>query len=318
MPRFNLTKTDGFNSLIESWSQAGIVIQDSQRRSILFLLNAIAIAMRGRIASTNPARLAKNASLIDISNAWAERRLIEGLNAYARQIDKDDFSTLLVSEVSRGVGIKSHLENALRFIRDRASTYNFVRRDSLLSEILLHNSAEMALDFAMENATPSDNETVLWGQSYLAYLLEHIRNAKKRVFIAVAGLSFSREKKSPVGELLGALRNAHDRGIAIFVLLTIDNDFTDGSGSKNKDMLFRWFGENGIANVAFIHQFIKYHSKICIIDDNVIVGSHNWSRNSLLSDNELSMAVESEAFAEEAVNLMNRIFLKSAGPSFRR
>lgn len=121
---------------------------------------------------------------------------------------------------------------------------------------------------------------------YHEVCLRQFAAAQTRIWIMLYVIHDPLNAESPVHGLLQSLRSAHQRGVDVRLFLQAtdpDNDF-----DPRHDTLIAWCAEHGIP-VQLDASGRRNHSKMLLIDDRAIVGSHNWSRSALTRNYEYSL-----------------------------
>jgi phosphatidylserine/phosphatidylglycerophosphate/cardiolipin synthase-like enzyme len=138
------------------------------------------------------------------------------------------------------------------------------------------------------------------GRDYLPYLLALINGARERVLATIFIIDPRPETDlgANVNLLLETLARARWRGVDVRVITgssrqTPAIELADRVGRRRLEDLgvpcrpFATVGSSG-----------SLHSKCLVVDDTVVVGSHNWSHQALQIDDELSLAVHSRDLSQ--------------------
>ncbi|HNE27214.1 MAG TPA: phospholipase D-like domain-containing protein, partial [Pseudomonadales bacterium] len=134
----------------------------------------------------------------------------------------------------------------------------------------------------------------------LRVMLQSLYTAKKRVWIVSAYFS-------PVPSLVRALKKVSRRGVDVRVLVPAYSDvkfFPALSSTYYADLL-----RAGIK--IYEYEAGILHTKLMVVDDDVLIGSSNMNHRSMLHDVELDVQVFSEAVKKHIVD----DFLASLGDS---
>ncbi|MGR3221125.1 MAG: phospholipase D-like domain-containing protein, partial [Candidatus Anammoxibacter sp.] len=122
-----------------------------------------------------------------------------------------------------------------------------------------------------------------------------------------------RNPKSRVYQLSQSLIDAHERGVAVTIILDQSVDYSRTKRGElwqtegKNDNAFRLFKEHGL-DVSYDKTSILTHSKILIIDKEiVIVGSTNWSEYALERNNESSVLIRSSELADQYIEQLSQI-----------
>lgn len=117
-------------------------------------------------------------------------------------------------------------------------------------------------------------------------ILESINSAEKSIDVEMYLITSQ--------EMVSALKQAHDRGVSIRVILEKRVIANDNSDIYNDLLLY------GIPIKWASGDFQLTHSKFTIIDGKkVIVGSHNWSNAAMKKNREASVIIEDAATVKE-------------------
>lgn len=133
--------------------------------------------------------------------------------------------------------------------------------------------------------------------SYYFRVKELIDSSVQRVDVAMFHIAFTTESH-PSRDLLDGLIEAKNRGVAVRVLVDRDREqdpyLSTVINQAAKDFLIqagvecRWDTEDKLL-----------HSKFLIIDDLVVIGSHNWSAGSYFRFDDWSVAINSPGLTQE-------------------
>ncbi|ABR54335.1 phospholipase D/Transphosphatidylase [Methanococcus vannielii SB] len=146
---------------------------------------------------------------------------------------------------------------------------------------LLRNSFK----YSYSKVCPDDRIEVLNDEKYYYYILNKIKSAKREINI----IMFSIYKSEKTAELINELIEARNRGVMVRVILEEDvgSNILAQSRLSSKKVLVKF------------HDSKKTHNKFIIIDDTVIVGSHNWTDKALFQNKESSIALINKVVLEE-------------------
>ncbi len=152
---------------------------------------------------------------------------------------------------------------------------------------------------APQRASPGGRVVPLAGGDLLPYLVSSVGGAHRRVLAAVFIID-PRPEEDPDGTvtlLLNALARAAWRGLDTRVLVggSARTPAIELAGRVTR----RYLESAGVPCRQFVGRRgeTSLHAKYLIADDTAVVGSHNWTRRALITDNELSLAVTSPALA---------------------
>jgi phosphatidylserine/phosphatidylglycerophosphate/cardiolipin synthase-like enzyme len=139
--------------------------------------------------------------------------------------------------------------------------------------------------------------------SYKAAVYRAVSNAKKNIFISAFVLS------DPY--LIKLLLDAKNRGVNIKVILdpnksdTYDNpNYQTAKILKDNKISYRWFKPNEYSDV----EFNMLHTKLMIVDDEVIVGSGNFSHKGLDINHEVGLITNDQNILKQATSFFNNIW----------
>lgn len=152
---------------------------------------------------------------------------------------------------------------------------------------------------------PADIEK-LSGPDYFPAVDKTINEAKKSIFVVMYYIEYKKdEPDSKVTILLNDLIKAKERGVSVSVILDRTAVFTKDvvKGKRmsidGKNMPAIYFLKRYGIDVKFDSVDIYTHGKCVVIDgETVILGSHNWTKNSLTRSNEYSVLIKSKELAE--------------------
>ncbi|MBI4178490.1 hypothetical protein HY522_03580 [bacterium] len=137
-------------------------------------------------------------------------------------------------------------------------------------------------------------------EEYLSVLRESIRAARQTIRIEMYLIRPGPSEGHPVRTIVEELGAARKRGVQVSVLL--DRHFKSDN-QKAAAALKR----AGIWDVRFDEEGVTNHSKLVVIDDEVlIVGSQNWTLSALVASNETAVYVKDRGVAEELRKKMER------------
>jgi len=123
------------------------------------------------------------------------------------------------------------------------------------------------------------------------------------MFHAVAG-----GPQHPTRKILEALIAAHQRGVAVRVLLDRDNPNDPYRSTLINASARHLLTESGVPVRQDVSNRLL-HSKFIILDGHVVViGSHNWSAGSYFNYDDLSLVIESKACAIELGSRFDRLW----------
>ncbi|MBA2846997.1 phosphatidylserine/phosphatidylglycerophosphate/cardiolipin synthase-like enzyme [Methanococcus maripaludis] len=135
-------------------------------------------------------------------------------------------------------------------------------------------------EYSRSLTCPEDRIEVLNDEKYYYYVLNKIKYAKKEINI----IMFSIYLNPKISELIDELTNARKRGVMVRVILEeeVGSNILAQSKLSSQHILVKF------------HDSKKTHNKLIIVDDTVIVGSHNWTDKALFENKESAIAVSNE------------------------
>jgi phosphatidylserine/phosphatidylglycerophosphate/cardiolipin synthase-like enzyme len=166
-------------------------------------------------------------------------------------------------------------------------------------------------------ASPGGQVVPLPSQDLLPYLIGLCGSAHRRLLVAVFIIDPRPEEDASgtVRLVLDALVRARWRGVDVRVLV--------GGSSRTPAIELAGRVARGYLQSRGVpcRQFVgrrgetSLHSKYVVADDAVVVGSHNWTRRALVSDDELSLAVTSPPLAAALRVVFERDWGRAGGAS---
>lgn len=141
--------------------------------------------------------------------------------------------------------------------------------------------------------------SLLPGKHYYYHVRDAIRGAEARVDVAMFHIALP-TSDHPTKRLLDALAEAHERGVRVRVLVDRDRPTDPYNSAVINAAAVNFLLDAGVS-VRVDAPGNLLHSKFLVIDaDRTIIGSHNWSAGSYFGFDDLSVDVESSAFARSA------------------
>lgn len=151
------------------------------------------------------------------------------------------------------------------------------------------------------NLDPVDAAEILFdGETYVSALLERVSSAKASIRVMMFRFSARTGRRDITDTILHALVDAKSRGVAVQVLLDHDRP-GDAliSGEVNEKAALSLARSGVEVRKDSIKKLL--HSKVVLIDSRaLLVGSHNWTRQSLLALGEVAVMIEGRAVADSA------------------
>ncbi|EHP85760.1 phospholipase D-like domain-containing protein [Methanotorris formicicus] len=159
----------------------------------------------------------------------------------------------------------------------------------LMLMISIINKKIKILIQALEDTTEEiiDEErdiVVLNDEKYFYYVLNIIKSAEREIDI----IMFSMFRCKQTEELLNALIEARKRGVMVRIIL-------------NKEVESNKEAKNYLASerISVKYSKTRVHNKLVIVDDIVVVGSHNWTDSGLFENKESSIAIRDKKVLKE-------------------
>lgn len=149
---------------------------------------------------------------------------------------------------------------------------------------------------------------VLVDKQYHAALLKALTKAEQSIDVSMFYFSHSTKKDHPNVAITQELVRAKKRGVRVRVLLDRDRPGDLYNSRRINEMARKYLTKQGIA-VAFDAPETVNHSKFVAIDgERVLLGSHNWTRNSQERLHEVSLLVESSVISKKCFELVSGHF----------
>lgn len=142
--------------------------------------------------------------------------------------------------------------------------------------------------------------------SYRAAVYRSVSNAKKNIFISAFVLS------DPY--LIKLLIDAKNRGVNIKIILdpnksdTYDNpNYQTAEILKQNKISYRWFKPNSYHDT----EFNMLHTKLMIVDNEIIIGSGNFSHKGLDVNHEVGLITNDNKIVNKAKDFFNEVWKKN-------
>lgn len=133
----------------------------------------------------------------------------------------------------------------------------------------------------------------LMDKEYYPALKRAIRRAKESIYVAMFVVSMGKKASNPVNILLNELISAKKRGVDVKVVLENPRSHLS-SLYKNNEKTVKYLIKEGV-EAAFDSPKKCLHDKFVLIDESMaFLGNHNWSKQSLTINRELSFMVKAE------------------------
>ena len=149
----------------------------------------------------------------------------------------------------------------------------------------------------------------LSNRDYADAVLDVVHKAKESIVMVMYLISYNeKDKDSDVYRLMQALKNAHDRGVKVSVILDYRSAEDKEQGAVSY-YAYRFLKEAGI-KVSFDTPRVYTHNKTIVVDNNVVIaGSANWSRAAMERSNETNLLIESPELALSVLERIRKIEL---------
>lgn len=151
---------------------------------------------------------------------------------------------------------------------------------------------------------------LVFDEQYFAVCLSMIRAAKENIFLStfVVNLQAYR-KQTKTQSLLGALKEAAQRGVEVKILL---NRYQPQRKITKLNNLAALYLKGDNIDLRFLPDNRCCHAKFIVVDKkSFILGSHNWTRKALERNFEVSFFLEDVILAGELTAWFLRLFLRS-------
>lgn len=139
---------------------------------------------------------------------------------------------------------------------------------------------------------------VILGTQYPYEVLPLIENAERRVSVVMFYISYDPQKAdSKVNALVDALIAAKRRNVEVTVVMDKDKEGDVYSSRLINAPTYHLLKENKVP-VYFDTVEAATHSKIVVADDQVVIGSHNWTLGSFYKYDDVSVKITSSDAAQ--------------------
>jgi DNA uptake protein ComE-like DNA-binding protein len=137
---------------------------------------------------------------------------------------------------------------------------------------------------------------ILQSDQFVHSVSRLIDGARSKVDVCVFHMTVPRPEDN-THKLLDALADAKARGVAVRVILDRDRASDPYRSTIINSPARTWLSSKGIP-CRFDTEERLLHSKFVVIDgDTAVIGSHNWTKTSLVRMEDLSLVIRSTAFA---------------------
>ena len=148
-------------------------------------------------------------------------------------------------------------------------------------------------------------------RAYFETAQREMARAKKSISLYMYLLSFRpNDSQSHVFQLLKTLKEAHDRGVAVEVVLDKNYNFAgeEGAAGEGKNLAAYAFLKASGISVYFDKAGTYTHAKALIIDgETVVTGSSNWTRAALELNEEANVLIRSKEVARDMLKTLESI-----------
>lgn len=246
-----------------------------------------------RVDGIGPVRAAAWAGVLTFGDAQTSAPLATDRAARLRRLMALRFTS--TAEQAFGSALDAVLSSV-------ASQPHPATREGRLRPLLAPSAASGDDDAALpaELATPHAAEWIgeLFGEDYWAALPALIAAAQTSVVVCMFHVAAS-DAKHPTHALLQALAQAHQRGVAVRVLLDRDGKADPYLSTLINSAARRFLLDAGVP-CRSDSSALLLHSKYLVIDgQQVVLGSHNWSAGSYFNFDDLTLVLPSTTLATE-------------------
>ena len=156
---------------------------------------------------------------------------------------------------------------------------------------------------------PEANITVINDRDYASVAMELVEAANKSIYLVVYILKYDPgDPVDPVNDLVWALGNACERGVAVNVILEGKSNIIEINQAA-----FDYLSSVG-ANITYDAGGITTHCKLLIVDELfVLVGSHNWTESAMSYNHEASVLIRSADIARLEIEYFNQLWAEATG-----
>ena len=151
------------------------------------------------------------------------------------------------------------------------------------------------------------SEVMLLGNSDLFdVLLDSIKKAEKSISVSMFVFKTSKYSSNRANIIMNALGRAAEKGLDVSLVMEKGRKANDSVTLENKKTA-QILIKKGV-KVRFDIPEKRTHTKTIVIDDRyVFIGSHNFTHSALKYNNELSVKIDSTAFAGAVLSYINTI-----------
>lgn len=159
---------------------------------------------------------------------------------------------------------------------------------------------------------PLEEIEVLFGTHYHTRLIQLLTAAVSRVEISMFHIALP-TANHPTSKLLSAVKAAHERGVAIRVLVDSDRREDPYLSTVINKPAVEYLRAAGVS-VREDAPDKLLHSKCLTIDDELLlIGSHNWTAGSYFQFDDLTLAIRSAPMVAQQRQRFDRLWATAAG-----
>lgn len=148
-------------------------------------------------------------------------------------------------------------------------------------------------------------------RAYLATVSDLLRQSDERIWCMLYVMRSDSQPGHPVAYLMQQLADARARGVDVRVILDRSDPQAKWPGPDNSEAA-RWLRQQDI--IVYEDELdTTTHGKVLLIDDCVVIGSHNWTSWALTRNREISMLSYQAHSVDETAALFNNIFNTISG-----
>lgn len=141
--------------------------------------------------------------------------------------------------------------------------------------------------------------------SYLNEVVKSIEKAKSSILISIYMFKTTDYTNQDTKYIQKALTRAAEKGVKVTVLFDLEDEegFLNDVNRETAEELEK----NGV-NIIYDSESVRTHTKLVVIDKRIVfIGSHNFTHSAMNYNNESSVKVTSQDFAEEVTNYIKGI-----------
>ena len=221
---------------------------------------------------------------------WYRKVKAEAIFSYKRQEGKFKRAESLVEVKGIGVKTLSHIRPYIKLAGE--------------SDLSIIDTGKTSDHTVTSNVFPDTKISLLANEGLFTALLKAIKEAKDEVVVSMFLFKTSEYPSNRANIIMETLVSAAKRGVRVVLLLEEGKSVGGSVTQANKISANRLIA--GGAIVRFDGPRRTTHTKVVVVDrEKVFLGSHNFTHSALKYNNELSVNVNSKAFAEEVLAYIN-------------